>query len=257
MQIILYLGIDLLGCFALFLVSCFFVGKVLKPVEESQKRQNEFIAAASHDLRTPLAVIQTNASALLIEGVDNQRFVPKIKAECRRMSRLISDMLILASSDAKTWQIQKEDINTESYLIDLYDTFYELCRKKNHVLKLDLPEENLPVIHSDKGRLTQIIGILIDNAVCYSPEESSITLSPYIRRSSFCLEVEDHGCGISKEQKEKIFNRFYCVDKSRNDNTHFGLGLSVAKELIELHGAKIYVKDTEGGGATFLLEIPL
>lgn len=256
-QIILYVGGDLLGCFALFLVSCFFVGKALKPAVESQKRQNEFIAAASHDLRSPLTVIQTNATALLIDKVDNKRFVPKIVEECRHMSRLISDMLILASSDVKTWNIQYESIDTESYLIDLYDTYYELCKNQDHILTLELPEEALPRIQADKGRLTQVIGILIDNAISYSPAGSTIILRPYIKRSVFLLEVEDHGCGISKEQKEKIFDRFYRVDKSRNDNTHFGLGLSIAKELIELQRGRISVKDVEKKGATFVIELPL
>jgi Signal transduction histidine kinase len=256
MQIAFYLGIDLAGCFVLFLISYYFVGKVLKPAEESQRKQNEFIAAASHDLRTPLAVIQSNATTLLIGGADEKRFLPKIIEECKRMSVLIGDMLILASSDARTWQIRKEEVQTESYLIDLYDTYSALCRKKEYQLLLDFPEEALPKIYADKGRLTQIIGILIDNAVSYSPAGSSITLRPYVKKASFCIDVEDHGKGIPKEKREKIFDRFYQEDKSRNDNTHFGLGLSVAKELIELQGGRIYVKDTPQQGATFVVELP-
>lgn len=255
--LIAFTGIDLLGIFALFLVSCYFVGKVVKPAEESQKRQNEFIAAASHDLRSPLAVIQSNASALLMDEAQVKRFVPKIIEECTRMSRLIGDMLILASSDAKTWHIEKEEIDTESYLIERYDAFCTLCNKRKHSLFLDFPEEALPTINVDKGRFTQVLGILIDNAISYSPEESQITLRPYVKKSSFFIEVEDHGSGISREQKEKIFNRFYRADQSRNNTEHFGLGLSVAKELMELQNGKIYVKDTIGGGATFVLELPL
>ncbi len=256
MQIAIYLGINLAGCFVLFLISWYFVGKVLKPAEESQRKQNEFIAAASHDLRTPLAVIQSNATTLLLGGSDEMHFLPKIIEECKRMSILIGDMLILASSDARTWQIRKEELQTESYLIDLYDTYSALCRKKEHQLLLDFPEDVLPKIKADKGRLTQIIGILIDNAICYSPFGSSIILRPYVKKSSFCIEVEDHGNGIPKEKREKIFDRFYQEDQSRSDNTHFGLGLSVAKELIELQGGRIYVKDTPQQGATFVVEIP-
>jgi Osmosensitive K+ channel histidine kinase len=256
-QIILFVLIDALGILALFLVSYFFVNRALKPVEESQKRQNEFIAAASHDLRSPLAVIQTNASALLIDGADTRRFAPKIIDECTRMSRLISDMLILASSDSKTWNIQKDYIDTETYLIDLYDSFTAFCQKKEHILSLDLPEDTLPPIYADKGRLTQVLGILLDNAISYSPVKSLITLRPYIRKSNLHIEVEDHGAGISKEHKDSIFNRFYRADKSRNDSSHFGLGLSVAKELMELQGGKISVKDTINGGATFIIVLPV
>jgi signal transduction histidine kinase len=257
LQILLYVGIDLIGSFALFLVSCFFVNKALKPVVESQMKQNEFIAAASHDLRSPLAVIQTNSTALLIEGAEPKRFIPKIIEECNRMSRLISDMLILASSDAKTWHIQREEIDTETYLIDLYDSFSSLCQKKEHTLTLDFPENSLPKIYADKGRLTQVLSILLDNAISYSPIKSTITLRPYLKKSSFYLEVEDHGIGISKEEKETVFDRFYRVDRSRNDNSHFGLGLSIAKELMELQNGKIFVKDTMNGGTTFVIELPL
>lgn len=256
-QIFLYLGIDFIGIFGLFLVSCYFVKRVLRPVEENQKRHNEFIAAASHDLRSPLAVIQTNASALLLNEKETKRFVPKIIDECKRMSRLISDMLILASADAKSWHIQKEIIDMDTFLIELYDSFLVLCQKRDHSLSMDFKEEALPKIYADKDRLSQVLGILLDNAISYSPEKSEITLRPYILKSTFIIEVEDHGIGITKEEKEPIFERFYRADKSRNDNMHFGLGLSVAKELMELQNGKISVKDTLNGGATFVVELPL
>ncbi len=256
-QVILFIGINILGIFALFLVSCFFINKALKPVVDSQKRQTEFIAAASHDLRSPLAVIQTNASALLIDGTDPKRFVPIIIKECTRMSRLIHDMLILASSDSKTWIVQKEVIDTDTYLIDLYDSFSSLCQKKEHNLTIDFLQDTLPQIYADKDHLTQVLSILIDNAISYSPVKSNIILRPYQKKASFFIEVEDHGIGITKEQKEYIFNRFYRADNSRNDNSHFGLGLSVAKELIELQNGKISMKNTVDGGSTFMIELPL
>ena len=173
------------------------------------------------------------------------------------MSRLIRDMLILASSDAKTWSIQKEIIDIDSYLIDLYDSFSSFCQEKDYNLTLNFEQDSLPHIFADKDRLTQVLYILIDNAITYSPPKSMITLRPYIKKSTFFLEVEDHGIGITKEQKELIFHRFYRVDKSRNDNSHFGLGLSVAKELMELQNGVINVKDTINGGSTFIIELPL
>jgi signal transduction histidine kinase len=113
------------------------------------------------------------------------------------------------------------------------------------------------MLTADKDRLTQVLGILLDNAVSYSPAKSKIILRPYQKKNTFCLDVEDHGIGITDEQKEYIFNRFYRVDKARNDSSHFGLGLSVAKELMELMDGKISVKDTLGGGTTFVIELPL
>lgn len=166
-------------------------------------------------------------------------------------------MLILASTDAKTWRIHKEAIDTDTYLIDLFDSFYPFCKGKEHNLTLDFPEDSLPQIYADKDRLTQVLGILIDNAISYSPAKSNITIRPYSKKSSFFIEVEDHGVGITKEEKEAIFTRFYRVDKSRNDNSHFGLGLSIAKELIELQHGKIRVTDAINGGSSFIIELPL
>lgn len=255
-QIFIFIGIDIIGILALTLVSSFFVSRTLKPVAENQKKQNEFIASASHDLRSPLAVIQTSASALLVDGSDPRCFVPIINNECTRMSRLIHDMLLLASSDTKSWQMQKEYIDTDTYLIELYDTFSTLCRKQDHSLSMHFMQDTLPKLYADKDRLTQVLGILIDNALCYSPAKSEIILRPYQKKASLILEVEDHGIGITKEQREQIFRRFYRADQSRNDISHFGLGLSIAKELVELHNGKISVKDTPGGGSTFVIELP-
>ena len=257
-KLLLFFGmLDFAGVLLLFFCSSFLVKLVLKPVEESQQRQQEFIAAASHDLRTPLAVIQANASALLVEGVKPKQYVPVIAQECQRMSKLIGDLLVLSSSDAGSWRLHPELIDTETYLIELYDSFSMVCQKRNHLLELKLQETALPKLCADKDRLTQVLGILIDNAISYSPEQSMITLYPYCKKNTFCLEVIDHGTGIAKEQREQVFRRFYRGDKSRNDGSHFGLGLSIARELMELQDGKISVKETKGGGAAFLIEIPL
>ena len=257
-KLLLFFGmLDLAGVLLLFFCSSFLVKLVLRPVAESQQRQQEFVAAASHDLRTPLAVIQTNASALLVEGAQPKQYVPVITQECSRMSKLIGDLLVLSSSDAGSWRLHPELIDTETYLIELYDSFSMVCQKGNHSLELMLQEADLPQLCVDKDRLTQVLGILIDNAISYSPEKSMITLYPYCRKNTFCLEVIDHGTGITKEQREQVFHRFYRGDKSRNDGSHFGLGLSIARELMELQGGKISVRDTKGGGATFLIELPL
>lgn len=255
-QLLIFTALDLLGCLLLLFVSHRFVGIVLKPVEENRRKQSEFIAAASHDLRSPLAVIQANASALLIKGSEPQEFVPKITAECSRMSRLIHDMLLLAASDARSWELQKSQLDTESYLIDLYDTFSSLCKKERHQLSLELPKKPLPPLVTDKDRLTQVLGILIDNAIAYSPEGSRIILRPVLKKKVMHIEVEDHGIGIVKEQKPLVFDRFYRADHSRKASSHFGLGLSIAKELMIHMEGNILLRDTLGGGATFIVELP-
>ena len=254
-QGVLYLFIDLIGCGILFLLSHIFIGKALKPVEENQQHQVEFIAAASHELRSPLTVIKAGISSLRGDINHANNYLPHIESECDRMARLINDMLLLATSDAKTWTLNKELIDMDTLLIETYDLFCPFANANNQSMSLDLPDESLYNIHADKERLKQILTILIDNAMEYTPKNKTITIHAYNHKKSILIEIIDPGIGISDEQKKLIFNRFYRGDKSRTSKKHFGLGLNIAKELITLHKGKLYVKDTNGGGATFIVEL--
>ena len=103
--------------------------------------------------------------------------------------------------------------------------------------------------------MMQLMTILTDNASSYSPEGSTIAVIVRSDAKHVFIEVEDHGCGISEEDKKRVFDRFYRADKSRNDKSHYGLGLSIAVELVKLHHGKLTVKDTDGGGSTFVLQL--
>lgn len=255
-QMLLYILIAFMGIAALFLFSFLYIGKIIKPLEEGQKRQVAFVAAASHELRTPLTVMKAGLSSIKEDTSKIDAFLPHIEEECDRMTRLIGDMLLLASSDAKTWSLFKEPVEIDTLLIETYDMFCTFCNNKNHPLTLYLPDEELPVIHGDRERLKQIFTILIDNAMSHTPLGEAITLRASIQKNYVIIEVEDHGPGIGDEDKKLVFERFYKKDQSRNDKKHFGLGLSIAKELTELHEGNIFIKDTPGGGATFVLWLP-
>jgi signal transduction histidine kinase len=172
------------------------------------------------------------------------------------MTRLISDLLLLASSDAETWSLVKEPVEMDTLLIEIYDMICSCFNKNNYQITLDLPEEELHVIYGDRERIKQIFTILIDNAMSHTPPGGIIALRAYNQKNYVVVEVEDHGHGIFDEDKKQVFERFYRGDGSRNDKKHFGLGLSIAKELIELHEGSIFIKDTPGGGATFVLRMP-
>jgi len=258
LQTIVFFGLlNLIGILSLYFISKYLFGKALRPVIDNHKKQTEFIAAASHDLRTPLAVIQSNASALLLPDAEVSHFAPKILDSCSHMSRLVTDLLSLAASDAKTWKLHIEEIDTEAFLIEQFDSFTSYCANRSHRLTLDLPDDVLPSISADKVRIQQILGILIDNALSYSPINSEIIIRPSLQKKTFCLEVIDYGQGIAIEEREKVFCRFYRSDKSRTDQKHFGLGLSIANELVELQKGSIHIKDTPGGGATFIVSLPV
>lgn len=277
----------------LFFISWRFVGRSLRPVQESHQKQSQFIAAASHELRSPLAVIRSSAEALMNlhgpvgqdaatqedladpSGVTIQttserlpsgnpghmppaalRLCRTIDRECVRMSRLIQDMLLLASADAGTWSLELRPVDIDTLLLETYEAFLPLCRQNNIHLLLDLPADPLPQVLADPQRLTQILSVLLDNALTYTPEGKQITvqaLPPARRQKALTICLWDEGPGIPDPEKERIFDRFYQADPSRQDKQHFGLGLCIARELAAMQGAQLTVHDGPGGGAMFRL----
>lgn len=259
---ILFLITGLSGIAAIFLVSWFFVGHSLKPLAVNREKQNEFVAAASHELRSPLAVIDASSSAILADPSKSQQFLLTIQKECKRMGRLVNDMLVLASADAKGWQVSREHVDMDTLLLDTYEHYEQLCAARHISLNLNLPNESLPPVLGDRERLEQILSILIDNAVSYavsadtgSDKPPRIELVAEISKHHLSVSVTDHGPGIPDDKKPHIFDRFYRTDHARKDKSHFGLGLSVAKELANLHDGSLILTDTPGGGCTFTLRL--
>lgn len=266
-ETIVYLAVlYLLGLMGLFCISWIFVGRSLRPVEESRRKQAEFIAAASHELRSPLSVLRSGTTAIRARPDESESLLRTMDAECVRMSRLIGDMLLLASTDAQTWSIYIEETDLDTLLIDTFESFLPSCREKDLQLHLELPDDTLPKIMADRERLKQVLLILLDNALSYTPAGRSITLKADVispakpsrhRLRLVRIQVADQGPGIPDGIKPLIFERFYRADASRSKKEHFGLGLSIAKELITLHKGNITVTDNEGGGSRFIITLPL
>lgn len=266
----------------LFCISRRFVGRLLAPVQSSREKQARFIAAASHELRSPLAVIRASAEALCadmdarlhppyvdtkkdpgptIGQRDARKLCQAIDRECVRMSRLIEDMLLLASVDAGAWSLDIRPVDADTLLLEAYEAFAPLCRQKKVRLHLDLPEDPLPQIQADPQRLTQILSILLDNALTYTPSGRQIGIQAEIRTPSqdtrtLAICIWNEGPQIPDRDKERIFERFYQSDPSRQDKQHFGLGLCIARELAAIQGGDLTARDHPGGGALFRLRIP-
>ena len=253
-QRILYIALVVTGILLLAAFGWWFAGRAIKPIGKSQRAQHEFIAAASHELRSPLAVIQTSASALLAEPENASRFAACIERECARMARLVDDLLLLAGMDAKSWTVHMRPVDLDTLLIECYDLYTPLAKESGHSLTLDLPDDPLPPVMGDGQRLIQVLSILIDNALQHTPTGTHITIRPYAGAHSIRIAVVDDGPGIAPEHKAYLFDRFYRTDKARSDKEHFGLGLSIAKEIAALHGG-LSMADTPGGGVTFILEV--
>ena len=225
--------------------------KALHPVEAARNSQNIFIASASHELRSPLAAIQSCAE--IMEASPERDSILK---ECKRMTGLIQAMLSLAACDAGIWQVEFQETDIDMLLFETWETFSEKASKKDIQLNLDV-EESYPSIRCDKGQITHALGILLDNAISYSPSNTSIELGARVKAKELVLSVTDHGQGIQDSEKEIVFQRFYSGEPSHTDKSHYGLGLSIAQEIMKQHCGTICLKDTVNGGCTFELVLPL
>lgn len=234
---------------------------MLRPIQENQQRQAQFIAAASHELRTPLTAILSAASAWeraeCAAPARQTVFSDMIRREGKRMSRLIGDMLTLASADSQSWEVRCEEVELDMLLLMVYETYSPLAKEKGLALSLTLPERDVPVMQLDKDRITQVLSILLDNALAYTPAPGDIRLELGLGRNSARITVSDTGPGVPDSEKTRIFARFHRGETARSHRSHFGLGLCIAAEIVKLHKGKLWVEDAKGGGAAFILELPI
>lgn len=277
-QRIRFLLIDTTAVLLLSVFSWFFTGILLKPIVENQQKQAMFVASASHELRTPLSVILSAAECCRNATPEKQEgFIKTIYQEGLRVSSLVTDMLTLSWSDSHRFPVKKEPTELDTLLMNSYEAFEPLAQEKSILLSLNLPDEALPLYPVDPERISQVVAILLHNAISYTPEQGKITLSLTRHKEyftarikdfqtqyrdgnmsaagGFTISVTDNGIGISDEDKKKIFDRFYRVEKSRSAKDHFGLGLSIAYEIVKAHGGTISVKDAKGGGSCFTVTI--
>lgn len=252
-----FLLIDIVAVLLLSLFSFFFTGKLLQPVIESRKKQTEFVAAASHELRTPLAVILSAAECCRNADAEKQsRFLDTIRQEGDILTSLVNDMLTLSASDTQRFTCRPTPVELDTLLINTYEAFEPLAAEKKLSLSITLPEESLPLCTADADRIVQLLSILLHNAISYTPEGGRIDLSLSHRKNRFYLTFSDTGIGIPSEDKKKIFDRFYRAEKSRSAKGHFGLGLSIAAEIVKLHHGTISVTDRPYGGSVFTVMLP-
>ena len=258
LQRLAFSGAAFLAILALSICSWFFTGRMITPLEKSRQEQTEFIAAASHELRSPLAVILSGISAMKKADPKEQgHFLSVIEKEGTRMSLLINDMLSLSNADNHSWKMHPVSCELDTLLLDTYEKYEPLMQDHHMKFFIELPEEEIPPCPCDPERISQVLGILLDNAISYVPENGKIILSLSQTKTHFLIRVKDNGPGIPDSAKTSVFRRFYRADSARNNRQHFGLGLCIAYEIISLHKGTISVLDTPGGGSTFQISLPL
>lgn len=249
-QLPFYILIWLISLLSIAIISRFLLRYAMKPTEKILKSQKDFIASVSHELKAPIAVILANndkINGLSKELPDIQKATNVIDTELLHMTKLIKGMLFLASSDAGTRTIHKTMVNLDTLLITLYEAFEPVCSQKGFFLDADFIDNHFPELYTDRECVFQILSIFMDNAIIHSKTETSIKIKANLSRNSLTISIIDYGIGISEKDKPYIFDRFYCADKSHTDKFHFGLGLSIAKELAQSLSAEIGFTDTKNG----------
>lgn len=232
------------------------INEMLTRIDDSYKAQLRFVSDASHELRTPIAVIQGYANLLSRWGTEDKETLDEsidaIKAEADSMKELINQLLFLARGDTESMHIEWEDINASLILA-------EVEKEVNLIDKTHIIESNIEpdvIIKADAGLLKQLLRILTDNAIKYTPDGGKIFLSLKSEETSIELIVQDEGIGIPQDAVAHIFDRFYRTDESRTRETGgAGLGLSIAKWIAEKHNGSLEVLSREGLGTRFTIQL--
>ncbi|MDO7906282.1 HAMP domain-containing sensor histidine kinase [Paenibacillus sp. JX-17] len=242
----------------LYFTSRYFANRSIKPIREAFEKQKQFIADASHELKTPLTIIGTNADVLLANGsepIDSQsKWLHYIKSETERMTKLTNDLLYLTEmEDSRTGLVYaKFDLSeaVETIILTMEAVIYE----KEIALEYDIEPELM--VTGNREQMKQVVMILLDNAVKYANPRGTVTLTLKKQHNETVLAVTNTGEGIAPLHLTRIFDRFYRTDTSRaRKQGGYGLGLAIAKSIIDQHKGRLYAKSTEGECATFYVHL--
>lgn len=251
--------VALAGLILVFAASFFLAGRAVRPVKAAWEKQKNFVADASHELRTPLSVIQTNLELVMenkTETIQSQsKWLENIYLENKHMTKLVNDLLLLARADSDLQLLEMEPFSISTAAEEASSPLMPMAKEKD----LNVTVSIQPDIEffGDQSKIKQLIVILMDNAVKYTSKGGSVGLSVNGNRDNIEIIVSDTGEGIAGEDLDKIFERFYRVDKARHSETGgSGLGLSIACWIIKEHHGVIKVDSTVGKGSTFRISFP-
>ena len=235
----------------------FLAGKTLSPIERAMEGQKRFIADASHELRTPLTALRTLLEVNLRDNklsLKGARLTIKSSLEeVKELEELSRWLLKLAKNQEK--QLEKEEFDLGKLVEELVVKFKPLAGRRQIHLKV---KTGKALIFADKQKMKEMVAVFLDNAIKYSSKKGEVKVALSTKRDKVCLEIKDSGMGIAKRELPRIFKRFYRTDASRTRTgvNGFGLGLSLAKQIVELHRGKIEVESGLKKGTIFRIILP-
>ena len=239
----------------IFLISLWLSGLAVKPVKRAWEQQKQFVADASHELKTPLTVILANNNIMMSHKestvADEHQWLESTEEEANHMKKLIDNMLFLAKSDAGETKVQLSEVNFSEITEGCALNFEPVAFEKEIMIDTDIMSD--VTLDGDATQLNQLAHILVDNAVKYADRGTNVTIRLQKHGDSVEFSVNNIGTPISKEDAEHIFDRFYRAEKSRTTKG-YGLGLSIAQRITESMNGKISVESNKENGTTFTVK---
>jgi len=252
----------IIDCVLLLVVVCSgyaIAGRTLQPIRENMESQKKFLADASHDLRTPLAIMKSESQVLLQSSSskvsDYSEVVSSNIQEINKMTRLVDDLLIVARSESTNVGDAYEMIDLQKLLDAIIKKMVTQSNSKN--ITLTTNGSGSKTVKGNKNSLTRVFQNILQNAINYTPESGSITVKTHSQSGNHVVTITDTGVGISVSDLPHVFDRFYKAEHSRNDTSGSGLGLSIAKQIIDAHGGTIAMKSAVGEGTVAIMEVPI
>lgn len=251
---------DIISLLLVYVIAKFLASKTLKPIEQSWNNQVKFVQDASHELRTPVTIIQSKLESLLKtpeSTIENEAETIAIAMrEARQLKKMISELLSLTKEESIV-KINMENINVEELFEDIFESYTEIALYQSKSFSYTVNMKNKQMA-SDRTKLTQLLRILVDNAFKYTQVGDEISIIAREKsRDRIILEVKDTGVGISPKDQKHIFERFFRSDSVRaTDIEGSGIGLSIAKVISNMLKSNLKVKSTLGEGTSFIIDIP-
>ena len=242
------ISVSLLGLAAVFVLVVIFSRMVFRPVEESIQKQKRFITDASHELRTPLTIIDANIEVMEMESGESQ-WTKSTRKQIQRLSGLVQQLVTLSRLDEEKGLEEKCEFNLSEAVSECVQPYESLAQTREKNLTLNIEEDI--TYTGDERSIRQLAGILMDNAVKYSSENGNITLTLKKKGKKIFLEVYNDADDLPQGKLDVLFERFYRLDSSRNSGTGgSGIGLSMAKAIVQAHKGKITAENKNGRGLT-------